>query len=51
MIRKDYIEAADVFGATQFQKFRYVILPMIKPSLQTTRIIRTPFAMQVFAVV
>jgi len=51
MIGKDYLEAADVFGATQFQKFRYIILPMLKPSLQTALIIRTLFAMQVFAVV
>lgn len=51
MIGKDYLEAADVFGASQWEKFRYIILPMIKPSLQTALIIRTLFAMQVFAVV
>lgn len=51
MIGKDYLEAADVFGATQWEKFRYIIFPLVKPSLQTALIIRTLFAMQVFAVV
>ncbi|RLF08691.1 MAG: sugar ABC transporter permease [Thermoprotei archaeon] len=51
MVGKEYLEAADVFGASQFEKFRYIILPMLKPSLQTALLIRTLFAMQVFAVV
>lgn len=51
MIGRDYIEAADVFGASTWQKIRYVILPMLKPSFQSAIIIRTLFAMQVFAVV
>ncbi|HDD64142.1 MAG: sugar ABC transporter permease [Thermoprotei archaeon] len=51
MIGKEYLEAADVFGASTYQKFRYIILPMIKPSLQTALIIRTLFAMQIFGVV
>ena len=51
MIGKDYIEAAEVFGASTLQKVRHVILPMLKPSLQTALIIRTLFALQVFAVV
>ncbi len=51
MIGKDYIEAAEVFGATTLQKVRHIIIPMLKPSLQTALIIRTLFALQVFAVV
>ena len=51
MIGRDYIEAAEVFGASALQKLRYVILPLLKPSLQTALIIRTLFALQVFAVV
>ena len=51
MIGRDYIEAAEVFGATWFQKLRHIILPLLKPSLQTALIIRTLFALQVFGVV
>ena len=51
MIGRDYLEAADIFGATTLQKLRYIILPMLKPSIQSAIIIRTLFAMQVFAVV
>ena len=51
MISKDYIEAAEVFGATFTQRLRYIILPLLKPSLQAALIIRTLFALQVFAVV
>ena len=51
MIGRDYIEAADVFGATTFQKLRHVILPMLKPSLQVALVTRTLFALQVFGTV
>jgi len=49
MIARDYLEAADTFGATGWQKLRYVILPLLKPSLQTALLIRTVLALQVFA--
>ena len=51
MISRDYIEAAEVFGATFTQKLRHIILPLLKPSLQAALLIRTLFALQVFAVV
>ncbi|RLE73152.1 MAG: sugar ABC transporter permease [Thermoprotei archaeon] len=51
IIGRDYLEAADVFGAGTFEKLRYIIIPMLKPSIQTALIVRTLFAMQVFAVV
>ena len=51
IIGRDYLEAADVFGADTFEKLRYIIIPMLKPSIQTALIVRTLFAMQVFAVV
>lgn len=51
MIGRDYIEAAEVFGASWLQKLRYIILPLLKPSLQTALIIRTLFALQIFGVV
>jgi multiple sugar transport system permease protein len=51
VIPKDYAEAAEVFGATFWQRLRYVTLPLLKPSLQVALIIRTILAFQVFAVV
>jgi multiple sugar transport system permease protein len=50
-IPKDYLEAADVFGATFWQKVTRVILPMLRPSLQVALILRTILAFQAFAVV
>ena len=48
---KDYGEAAEVFGATTWQRFRHVTLPLLRPSLQVALILRTILAFQVFAVV
>jgi multiple sugar transport system permease protein len=50
VIPKDYAEAAEVFGATTWQRIRHVTLPMLRPSLQVALIIRTILAFQVFAV-
>ena len=47
MINREYLEAADVFGFNFWQKLRYVILPLLKPSIQTALIIRTLFAFQI----
>jgi len=49
MIHKDYLDVAEVFGASKLQKLTYVILPMLKPSIQTALIIRTVLAFQMFA--
>ncbi len=51
VIPKDYGEAASVFGATAWQRFRYVTLPLLRPSLQVALILRTLAAFQVFAIV
>jgi multiple sugar transport system permease protein len=51
MISKDYLESADVLGANRFQKLWYVVLPLLRPSLQAALIIRTIFAFEIFAVV
>jgi multiple sugar transport system permease protein len=51
VIPKDYGEAAEVFGATAWQRFRTVTLPLLRPSLQVALILRTILAFQVFAVV
>lgn len=50
MISKEYLEAAGVLGARPWQKFLYITLPMLKPSLQSALIVRTIFALQMFAV-
>ena len=51
VIPKDYTEAAEVFGATAWQRLRYVTLPLLRPSLQVALILRTLFAFQVFAII
>jgi multiple sugar transport system permease protein len=50
-IPRDYLEAGEVFGASTWQRLRYIILPLLKPSLQVALILRTILAFQVFAVV
>jgi multiple sugar transport system permease protein len=51
LIPKEYGEAAEVFGASRWQRFSRVTLPMLRPSLQTALILRTILAFEVFAVV
>lgn len=50
-IPREFLEAADVYGATTWQKIRHVVLPMLRPSLQVALILRTILAFQVFATV
>jgi multiple sugar transport system permease protein len=50
-ISDEVLEAAEVFGATLWQRVRHVILPLLRPSLQVALILRTILALQVFAVV
>ena len=50
-ISDEVLEAAELFGAGLWQRLRYVILPLLKPSLQVALILRTILALQVFAVV
>jgi multiple sugar transport system permease protein len=51
LIPKEYGEAAEVFGASPWTRFRRITLPLLKPSLQTALILRTVLAFEVFAVV
>lgn len=51
LIPKEYDEAAEVFGASAWQRFIKVTLPLLRPSLQTALILRTILAFEVFAVV
>ena len=50
-IPEEVLEAAELFGANLWQRVRYVILPLLRPSLQVALILRTILAIQVFAVV
>ncbi len=50
-IPDETLEAAELFGATYWQKVRHIMLPLLKPSLQVALILRTILAFQVFAVV
>ncbi len=51
LIPKEYSEAAEVFGASAWTRFRKITLPLLKPSIQSALILRTVLAFEVFAVV
>jgi multiple sugar transport system permease protein len=51
LVPKEYGEAAEIFGADAWTRFRRITLPLLKPSLQTALILRTILAFEVFAVV
>jgi multiple sugar transport system permease protein len=51
LIPRDYFEAAELFGAGRWKRTLLVVLPLLRPSLQSALIIRTIFAFQTFAVV
>jgi multiple sugar transport system permease protein len=51
LIPKEYYEAAEVFGASPWQRFIRITLPLLRPSLQTALILRVILAFEVFAVV
>ncbi|UFN47511.1 sugar ABC transporter permease [Roseomonas sp. OT10] len=49
LLPKEYEEAAEVFGASPWQRFLKVTLPLLKPSIQTALILRTVLAFEMFA--
>ncbi len=49
LLPKEYEEAAEVFGATAWQRFMRITLPLLKPSIQTALILRTVLAFEMFA--
>lgn len=51
LVPKEYNEAAEVFGATPWQRFVRVTLPLLRPSIQTALILRTVLAFEMFATV
>ena len=50
-IPDETLEAAELFGASYWQRVRHVMLPLLRPSIQVALILRTILALQVFAVV
>lgn len=50
-IPDETLEAAELFGASYWQRVRHIMLPLLRPSLQVALILRTILAFQVFAVV
>lgn len=50
-ISEDYYEAAKIDGATGWQKFRYVTLPLLKPSLNNAIILSIIGGLKVFDIV
>lgn len=51
MISNEYLEAAEVFGADYWTRLRKIVIPLLKPSIQSALITRTLFAMQIFGIV
>jgi len=51
LIPRDVLETAELFGANRLRRTIDVVLPLLRPSLQSALIIRTIFAFQTFAVV
>lgn len=49
LLPKEYEEAAAVFGASNWQRFVRITLPLLKPSIQTALILRTVLAFEMFA--
>ncbi|MEM7339245.1 MAG: sugar ABC transporter permease [Actinomycetota bacterium] len=50
-IPDETLEAAELFGASYWQRIRHIMLPLLRPSIQVALILRTILALQVFAVV
>lgn len=51
VINQEWLDAADVFGASPMQKLRRITIPLLMPSLRTALVLRTVSALQVFALV
>ncbi|MBE0600517.1 MAG: sugar ABC transporter permease, partial [Firmicutes bacterium] len=46
-----YFEAADIDGANAWQRFRYITLPMLSPTLAVTTILNVIYGLKVFDMV
>lgn len=47
-ISQEYYEAASIDGATGFQKFFYITLPLLMPTLATTTVLNVIYGLKVF---
>ena len=50
-IPKSYYEAADIDGSNAWKKFRYIILPLLMPSITVTTVLNLIYGLKVFDVV
>ncbi len=50
-IPAEYLEAAEVFGASPLKRLRHVVLPMLKPSIQVAMVLRVVLAFEAFSTV
>ena len=50
-ISTEYYEAAAIDGASAWQKFRYITLPLLMPTLATTTVLNVIYGMKVFDMV
>ncbi len=50
-ISPTYYEAADIDGASAWKKFRYVTLPLLKPTLAVTIVLNVLYGLKVFDIV
>lgn len=50
-IPRSYYEAADIDGSTPWEKFRYVTLPLLMPSITVTTVLNLIYGLKVFDVV
>jgi len=51
LIPRDVVETAELFGASRLRRNVLVVLPLLRPSLQSALIVRTILALPIFAVV
>ena len=50
-IPRSYYEAADIDGSTSWEKFRYVTLPLLMPSITVTTVLNLIYGLKVFDIV
>lgn len=51
LIPRDLIDTAELYGASRLRRTVLVVLPLLRPSLQSALIVRTILALPIFAVV
>jgi multiple sugar transport system permease protein len=51
LIPRDLVETAELFGASRLRRTVLVVLPLLRPSLQSALIVRTVLALPIFALV